>query len=244
MTQPRFIGSFDLMASEIVINDPALIKQLLKVFRFKINDQFILGNGQNQERLVLISQIKPEQIIVKTLAEIKTLPIAKNQVVLFCAVLKKENFEWVVQKATEVGVTTIQPILTERTVKQNLSLSRLQKIAQEATEQSGRGQAPVIKSILSLKSALETVAVNDTAIIFDAAGKPVFEPWRALQLGQLAPKNQARGQFKIFVGPEGGFSPQELELAQKQGLIVYNLGLFTLRAETAAVVSSYLIVNF
>ena len=74
---------------------------------------------------------------------------------LYCAVLKRENFEWVVQKCTELGIRAIIPIVTTRTVKTGLKMDRLRIIAKEAAEQSGRGIIPVINNPLEFDRALE-----------------------------------------------------------------------------------------
>jgi 16S rRNA (uracil1498-N3)-methyltransferase len=145
--------------------------------------------------------------------------------------LKKSNFELVVQKATEIGVGEIVPILCKNTVKTGLNLKRLEKIAKEAAEQSKRVTLPKIEKILSFKEAIEKARNFDLKILFDISGKnPSFLKRKV--------KNVA-----IFIGPEGGWDKSEIELAKKENFEILNLGKLNLRSETAAIVSSFLIIH-
>jgi 16S rRNA (uracil1498-N3)-methyltransferase len=142
---------------------------------------------------------------------------------LYAAVLKRENFEWIVEKATEVGAHSIHPILTERTVKMKLNEERLLKIAKEAAEQSGRGIIPRIETVISASEAFS-----------GASGQKLFlEPG-----GEAFPPGTA-GELSLFVGPEGGWSESESAIARESGCIPVRLGQTILRAETAAVIAVY-----
>ncbi len=159
---------------------------------------------------------------------IKKEDTAQKSVTLFCAVLKKENFELVVQKATECGVDKIIPIITARTVKTGLNMERLQKIAKEASEQSGRNTIPEISEPVSFEESLEITIENELNIIFDASG----ENFKKLSL-----------QYKkigIFIGPEGGWTPEEIKKAKQNNFSIISLGLNVLRGETAAIISTFL----
>ena len=84
---------------------------------------------------------------------------------------KKENFELVVQKAVEIGVKEIIPIITKRTVKLNLKYDRLEKIIKEAAEQSGRGILPILRKAMDFKKAIEEAEQNNINLFFDISGK-------------------------------------------------------------------------
>jgi 16S rRNA (uracil1498-N3)-methyltransferase len=156
--------------------------------------------------------------------------IGEKKVTLFCAVLKKENFELVVQKATECGVSKIIPIITARTVKTGLNLERLQKIAREASEQSGRSTVPEISEPISFDESLEMTRQNDLKILFDISGK---------FLGKTSKNSPA-----IWIGPEGGWTPEEIKKATQNNFKIASLGPNTLRAETAAIVATYMLISF
>jgi 16S rRNA (uracil1498-N3)-methyltransferase len=137
--------------------------------------------------------------------------------------------EWVVEKATELGVSKIVPIVSERSEKKGFNLMRAQKIAIEASEQSGRVEVPLIGDIEPLKDALESF--QGEIVVFDLIGKPFSDAvsW----LG--GEKNNT--PINIFVGPEGGWSPKEIEMFKVQKAQIFSLGQLTLRAETASIVA-------
>jgi len=146
--------------------------------------------------------------------------------------LKKSNFELVCQKATEIGVKEIVPIITKNTVKLNLNFKRLEKIIKEAAEQSKRGILPKLGKILTFREALKKVQNFELKILFDESGK---------NFKSLKTKAQKRG---VFVGPEGGWDRAEIELAKKENFQILNLGKLNLRSETAAILATFLTRNF
>jgi 16S rRNA (uracil1498-N3)-methyltransferase len=139
--------------------------------------------------------------------------------------LKRENFEWLVQKATECGIHYIVPILTRRTVKQGLKLERLREIAREAAEQSGRGRVPGIGEPMPFAEALDAATKAGATYFFDVGGK------RYTGSGERA---------SLFIGPEGGWDPEERALAIESRAMIADLGPRVLRAETAATIASFL----
>ncbi|MBI3251690.1 MAG: RNA methyltransferase [Candidatus Andersenbacteria bacterium] len=120
------------------------------------------------------------------------------------------------------------PVVSERTIKKDVRLGRLQKIMKEAAEQSGRGIVPALHQIVPFENAVGDAKTYEAGFLFDASGPP-FEADMAKEKHSVA----------IFIGPEGGWSEKELHLAEKSGLFIMSLGLLTLRAETAAIVAAY-----
>src|SRR5262249_1670507 len=110
---------------------------------------------------------------------------------LYSALLKRENFELVCQKATELGIARIVPLHTERTVKTGFNRSRLEKIIQEACEQSGRTRVPELMDPMEFKEAL--TRIETPAVLFDHSGTP------------YASFDFATPNLSVFIGPEGGF---------------------------------------
>ncbi len=221
----RFIGSFDLhTASETVVDDTRLFNQLKNVLRLAPGEKILIGNGRGEEAEAEIKVLEKEKLVLKIneVRPVRTEPVRK--VKLFCAVLKKENFELATQKATEIGVSEITPMITERTVKTGLNEERLQKIIKEAAEQSGRGILPILHSALKLEEALLTEAGKK--IFFDPSGAP---------LSSVTGEEAA-----IFIGPEGGFTEAEIALARKHGAQIATFGPLIFRAETAAIIATYL----
>ena len=153
----------------------------------------------------------------------------KRTAVLYVSILKRENFELVVQKATEVGISKIVPMLCARTVKTGLRQDRLEKIAKEAAEQCGRVSIPEISGIQNFSDILKSAPKN--SFIFSLETKKQA-------LGFKFPK-----EANLFIGPEGGWVGEEVTAAKKAGFKELSLGPLVLRAETAAIVASYLAVN-
>lgn len=226
----RFVGQFNLDQTNLTITDSEVINQWKNVLRLAAGEKLILADGQGYEAEATIIKL------AKNLAEVtigeKTLNQNEpdRQVTLYCAILKKENFELVVQKAIEVGISKIVPVTTDRTVKQNLRFDRLEKIAKEAAEQSGRGIVPTISKIVDFKTAITEAVDAGPTFLFDLATEEKFD-------------NTSMAVVSIFIGPEGGFTDSEVALAKEAGAEIASLGPRTLRGETAAIVASYLVVN-
>jgi 16S rRNA (uracil1498-N3)-methyltransferase len=149
------------------------------------------------------------------------------QVILYCSIIKRENFELMAQKATEVGVKEIVPLLSSRTIKLNIKSERVEKIIKEASEQSGRGKVPELHPPMTFKDALEHAKSNDLNLFFDPSGK-IFSPLTQEK------------KIGVFIGPEGGWDEDEIGLARAQNFQIVSLGKLVLRAETAAIVASFL----
>ncbi len=204
--------------------DPEISRQIKQVLKLKPGEQAIFSDGQGSDELMEYQGNSAWKLLEKL--EIER-PI--REVSLYLAILKKENFELAVQKAVECGVSKIIPMITERTVKTGLNIERLEKIIKEASEQSGRSILPALSPILNFKDALAT-SQDGEKIIFHLGGNEY-----------QADKNSKN--ISIFVGPEGGFTEKEIELAKNSGFSVSSLGNLTLRGETAAIVGTYRAVN-
>lgn len=223
----RFIGDFDFDRKDIFIRDSGMINQILNVLRLKIDDSIILCNGNGQEVTSKINSVTKKELSL-SLGEKRYLPTTKNFVHLFFAIIKKDKSEWVVEKTTECGISAITPITTARVVKQNLNTERLRLIAKEASEQCGRGTIPEIKNTVGIKEALHYAKNNfDQIFIFDKSGISTKEVIFEKNIG-------------LFIGPEGGFTEEELILAKSEGAKILNLGEPTLRAETASIIATFI----
>ena len=159
----------------------------------------------------------------------------------------------VVQKTTECGISKIVPIISARTIKTGLNLERLKKIAKEASEQSGRSIVPEILEPISFEKSFELVKKNEINILFDSSGEFLFEKTcehdGANTRNFSAEKypcfsNRNSPQTNIWIGPEGGWTPEEINKTRDLNFKIKSLGKNTLRAETAAIVSTYLISNY
>lgn len=225
----RFIGDFVLREGKMEIADPAIVHQVREVLKLKIGEHIILCDGKGSEAEATIKGFSEKNVEVELARHVAIDNEPDCSVALYCAILKNENFELVVQKATEIGVKEIIPVITERTIKLNIRHDRLERIAREAAEQCGRGIVPMIHDAISFKDFVPTSGKMN--FLFDPSGALLHD---------------SRFEFydvNIWIGPEGGWSPVELELAREKKFTIACLGSLTLRAETAAIVASYLAVT-
>ena len=161
--------------------------------------------------------------------------------VLLFAPVKRPALETIVQKATEIGVRRLVPVLTERTVAQKLNLERLRAIAIEAAEQCGRLTIPSVDEPVKLGKALETWPPSSKLLFCDEAGDDETEEWGGRE-GRAAPAlealktaNSNAKAWGVLTGPEGGFSASErARLRDRDFVIAATLGPRILRADTAA----------
>ena len=228
----RFIGDFDFSKQEFFIKDIGIENKIRKVLRLKTGNRLMFVDKNHIEAEAEIKSVRKKGILVNVIKINKSKRDYTLRVTLYCSILKRENFELVVQKATEVGVVCIVPLIAARTIKLGLNKKRMEKIAREAAEQSGRVAAPVIEEPILFDAAIHHSRQNDRNIIFDME--------RGIVRKEKTKTSRAAG---IFIGPEGGWEAREIECARKRGFNVARLGEFTLRAETAAIVASYLVTN-
>jgi 16S rRNA (uracil1498-N3)-methyltransferase len=224
----RFFGNFDLGAENIKISDKKTCHQIKDVLKIKPGERIILSNGGLKETLVEIVKIDKAGIEVKTIEAIINNREPKIKVILYCSILKGEHFEVVTEKATEVGVSRIVPIICERTIKTGIKKERLEKIIKEAAEQSGRIILPVLEEETDFKKSVTDAQRNDLNLFFDLSGE------------RISAEIKKPGKIGVFIGPEGGWSEKELKTAEDNNFKIVSLSKLTFRAETAAIIASYL----
>ena len=217
---------------QISLANPEVLHQMSKVFRFKAGETVILFDGTGCEKVCEITLLtkKVAEFTVKESREGLASPAQK--ITMYLSVIKKDNFEWVLQKGTELGVVRFVPIISERSEKKDINLERAKKIVVEATEQSGWASVPEIAEPISFASLLEKAqGLPEILVAFHPEGAP-------FQKSLLADKKPVG----ILVGPEGGFSDKEIDLFKSKNIPIYSLGKQTLRAETAGVAIASLLL--
>jgi len=223
----RFIEEYEINDKKVEVKNSPLLHQWKNVLKFKEGEQIILSNS-NEEILAEIKNLSKDICELEVIEKYQNKNKVKRKVHLFLAILKKENFEIALEKATELGIESITSIITERTVKTGLNFERLEKIAKEASELSGRNTIPKINKTISYKEIFE-ININKKVILFDMVGEKIKEI-----------KDE---ELCIVIGPEGGFTENELEMAKENDAIIASLSPLTLRGETATIVASYLAIN-
>jgi 16S rRNA (uracil1498-N3)-methyltransferase len=227
----RFYITTPISQETFDIADKDLVHQWKKVFRYNVGSQVVLFDGSGADYLCIITSLRNLGASVSVLKK-RDLGMRERRNVWLClALIKKDNFELVVQKATELGVTNIVPLLCEHSEKKNLNMDRLSKIAVEASEQSGRGDIPVIHPVSDISDLLSLGVLPQQKILFHPSGIP-FEQFRAVSEPSVC----------AFVGPEGGWSDAELATFASFNILSISLGSQILRAETAAIAVSSLLL--
>jgi 16S rRNA (uracil1498-N3)-methyltransferase len=225
----RFIIDHKLQNGDFEIKDKEIISQISKVLRLKTGEKILLGDGKGYESLYEIREISKSSIYLSGGQVSKNENEPKKEVTMYLAILKRENFELSIQKATELGISKVVPIITERTVKTGFKRERLEKIIREASEQSGRGKLPTLEKEISFEKAIKDCNPKKT-ILFDLTG----ETLETCNLKHVT---------SFFIGPEGGFTDKEVESSKDLGLKIASFGKLTYRGETASIVGSFAIIN-
>jgi 16S rRNA (uracil1498-N3)-methyltransferase len=220
-----------------LITQKSATAQWKKVFRFGPGDRVVLFDGTGRDFTCEIIEYKSgngnrdDETILKIIEVCENNVKPRCSVSLFATLVKKDTFEWITEKATELGVSDIVPVIAERSEKKNLNKERLEKIAIEASEQSGRATVPEIHPVIGFADAVvDVVKRKRPAIAFDPSGIKFSEKTFA-DFGN----SDSTGSIAVFIGPEGGWSPGELNAFKKAGIPILSLGPQILRAETAAI---------
>lgn len=215
----RFYINSTIVSPQFTSFDQQLIHQLVNVLRFKPNQELILFDNNHLEYLVKLVEYNKKNITFTIEKKLTNNCEPELQISLYQAIIKRDNFEWVLQKGTELGASSFIPLLTSHCEKKNIKQERCKKILQEATEQSGRVCIPKLEPITNF-----TTAINN-------APKPII--FFSIT-GQDLKLDHNLKQASVFIGPEGDWSQEELAAAKAAGAIFYNLGTRILRSETAA----------
>ena len=211
------------LTDQVSITDPDLIHLMKTVLKLAEGEECIVFTNGSDDLLCEITTIEKKEIILskKQLIPKKIIP---KTITACISIVKRDNVELIVQKLTELGVATIIPIISERTVKQALRIDRLQKISDEALEQSGGSTRVHITEPLLLRDALEQQK-NTVQCYFDMDG--------------AALTSTQEQDITFYIGPEGGWSDGDKILLQEHSLKAYTLAGTVLRAETAAIVAAH-----
>ncbi|MGB9680070.1 MAG: RsmE family RNA methyltransferase [Thermoanaerobacteraceae bacterium] len=214
---------------------------LLKVLRYKVGDEIIVSDGEIKYR-ALFSGIKESNIILKILQPINSEKIENADITLFQGLPKADKMEFIIQKCTEIGVNKFIPVNTKYSVV-NLNnynterkISRWRKIAVEASKQSGRFTLPEVLMPINFSDVLDKICDFDLFIV-------PYEKETNITIKHIFKDFTKAKRIGIFIGPEGGFSVEELEQLVKNGAISITLGPNILRTETAAIVVSAIIMH-
>ena len=229
MRQIRIYQAGNYQPGDSLQLSPEASQHLGPVLRLAIDDEVVLFPGDNHEYQARLIDIQKKFIRVEILSKSEINRESPRPLHLGQAMVKGDKMEWIIQKAVELGASSITPLLAQRS-QLRLDAQRLQKkqllwqaIAISACEQSGRNRLPMIHPATSIEAFLE---LHEASLTFNLS--PHHQStWPLI--------NDPKQPIALVIGPEGGFSPEEIELFQNHKAHPLRLGPRTLRAETAAI---------
>lgn len=219
-------------------------RQVAQVLRLRPGERLVVLDNTGWEYEVRLTAVSRDQVTGDVVDRRTAVGEPVIHLTLYMALLKREKFEWVLQKGTEVGVSRFVPVITQRTLAQDTEIKpgkqeRWHKILTEATEQCRRGRIPALAAPMKLADALAQHGAEMALIPWEGvdAASTKAVGLKGLFAGTI-PASAA-----LFIGPEGGFAPEEIELAKQHHVQPVTLGKRILRAETAALVAASLLLH-
>lgn len=237
-----FVAPAALSGAEVVLDDEALVHQLASVLRLQPGEQITLLDGLGGQYLVELTALSRRQVRGQVLQHVAAPAEPTVHLTLFQALLRAERFEQVLQKATELGIVTLTPLDCERGTldREDLGarkIERWQRIMREAAEQSRRGKIPLLTEPQPFAAACTQATQADLALLLWEGQAP---PLRTVLRERLS--REPIVSLALLSGPEGGFTPGEVEQARSQGILPVSLGPRILRAETAPLAAAAILL--
>lgn len=209
------------------------VNHIRNVLRMKPGEAVRISDGKGSCYDGTVDTLQSDEIIVRLTGEKMESTELPVEVVLFQGLPKSDKMEWIIQKNTELGVGAIVPVATSRAVvkldekKADSKVKRWNGIAEAAAKQSKRTLIPEVRSVLSFKQALAESATFDVKLMpYENAEGMAFT---RKCIGEIKPG----AKVAVFIGPEGGFSEEEVKAASEMGFLPITLGRRILRTETA-----------
>ncbi len=219
---------------EQVGNCPALTGEdaahAVKSLRMRVGEELTLCDSSRMDHRCVVRAVTPDTVELAVLESTPNEAELPCRVSLYVALPKADKLELIVQKAVELGVYEVIPVLSARCVSRpdaksmRTRIVRLNRIALEAAKQCGRGMVPAVGELLDFDTALTRMRTSSLAMLcYEKGGE---------ELGSLLPP-YSRQSIALMTGSEGGFEPEEAERARLAGVVPVTLGKRILRAETA-----------
>jgi len=239
----RFFVEEPAMGEDSITITGGDVNHIKNVLRMSVGDKICVINGQNNKEYYCEITAVGNDAVDTRICEIRESDQELgNEVVLFQGLPKSDKMELIIQKAVELGVHTIVPVSTDRTVvkldakKEANKRKRWMSISESAAKQSGRLRIPEVTPVVSYREALEMAKKMDVRLIpYELAEgmEKTRELMSSIQPGQ---------SVAVFIGPEGGFESSEIEKAMEIGAWPITLGKRILRTETAGLVTLAMLV--
>ena len=237
----RFFVPPDRIRHRFVEFDADQAHQMRRVLRLRPGDRVTALDGTGRQYEVTLEEVGNARATGRAADPLAATGEPAARLTLYQSLLRREKFEWVLQKGTEIGVAAFVPVITRRSLVRDAEdvgpekLDRWRRIIREAAEQSGRGLLPVLSPPIALAEAAGARAA-DVALI-------AWEGETQRTIGETLEGRATVGEIALFIGPEGGYDEEEVRLAESCGAVPVSLGGRILRTETAAVVGAALVLH-
>ena len=225
MRTHRFYTPQTLGVNNKIALDKEVAHHCIQVLRYQVGNPLVLFNGDGQDYQAVIEKIEGKKATVHIASSCTPDNESPLRIHLYQSLAKGDKMDFIVQKSVELGVAEITPIITQRSnvkldqKRMNKKLEHWQKVAISACEQSGRATIPAINPVVQIGELPALVAENAIYL----------EPKASVKISQL----ELDGSLSLFIGPEGGFSDQDLSQLEQLGTKGISLGPRILRTETA-----------
>ena len=240
MEENRFYHSENLELKYVVELIAQTHIHATKVLRLKVGDQFALFNGDGYDYVAKVIELSKHKTSVEIIDRYEVNHESPLKITLAQGLATGDKMDWIIQKAVELGIQSIQPLLTERSIikldreRADKKLEHWRTVAISACEQTGRSIIPDILSPIHLVQWLS----NQNQIANSL--KLILTPAKAQNINHL---EKPSSPVVFMVGPEGGFSEKEMNLALSSSFVPVNFGKRVLRTETASVVALSIMQN-
>lgn len=207
----------------ITISDPRVCHQVHRVLKIQPGESIVVFINDGPNITIEIIGTEPEALTARIISIVPSAPVP-HTLIAAISIVKSDNFELIVQKLTEIGISTIVPLITARTIKQAVRGERLQAISNEALEQSGGTRRVHITEPLTLKECFEQYPYQSV----------VLDPLAIATSSKLSDDTAV-----FYVGPEGGWSEQDEATINLHNPLYLQITQRVLRTETAAILAAY-----
>ena len=230
---PRFFVDPGQVGEQTIVVTGSDVNHIKNVLRMSCGDELSISDGCGKDYFCTIEAMDREQVVLHIENSWDSYVELSTKLYLFQGLPKGEKMELIIQKAVELGVYEIIPVVTARTIvkldakKEQKKLTRWQSVAESAAKQSGRGVIPKVAAPVSFKEAVAAAAGLEVSVMPYEQAKGMDDA-RALVRSM-----KGRESIGIFIGPEGGFDAGEVSLVENAGIKTMTLGRRILRTETA-----------
>ncbi len=236
----RFFLPSSSFISPVVVFPSDVARQINLVLRLKPGAEVIALDGAGMEFRVRLPEVASAACSGEIGAQTASKPEPLTKLTLLLCLTQREKFEWILQKCTEIGVSTFIPVISTRSLVQSArevegKLERWQRILSEAAEQSHRSIVPELRPVLRIEEAIRLPELNESCCLIP------WEEEKGVGL-KTALLEKPSKEVALLVGPEGGFSEAEVMCAKSAGFTPVTLGPRILRMETAAMAAAALVL--